>query len=597
MKSSVKIKLNGVLITGRIDGIEAFEITIRENDDQGIIVKSYSSELRFYDDGYNILKPILIDNINGFVNNVNVEVYDECCGRLVFEGVISGDAIDWCEPECWISAQVIEKKPILNCVKSRLIYDNELGFLDRPQKKLRYCVDLRPDWIMGLLFTIYAIFNSIIYLILLPLSLVVVVIQSVAFVICQIVCAIPGTPCNSSTCTGGTWTNPNGAFSEISGWMDDMQDRMIQCQWYHPTALVRDYIQNVCDLCGGLTFKSSILNDPSSPYYNLMLFSAPIRKGYKPSQGQNLLITENLPTETLDTLMNTHLKPLFNAQYWIVGNELIFERKDNFVGSGTWIDAEQLLLDGRIVDNQICFNWIDRERPAFGIYKYTLDGSDLLGNEAGIRYEDIVEWNQPPSDSQSGSLDRTMLSSMSRFRGDKVGPDTLESYDDPFWNTLFGGSIANSKGLLLMNQHMAFNYKFMIWDGEDEDNAKIKSFWGPLPGGPVISPPISWSGGGESFESSGGELDVFSLYNYPMWFREDNAGNLYSEFHYIDNPRLPGTKLFEFSFSFTFDCGQFDSIDFAKDVRIRVGSNIKFGEIKEIKVDFVKRVISVSGIV
>jgi hypothetical protein len=595
MKSPVVIKLNGTVITGRIDGIEAFTITLRENDDQGVIVKSYSSELTFYDDGYNILKPLLIDDPNGFINQVDVQIFDECCGRLVFDGYIQGDGIDWCDPECWISAQVIEKNQALNCVKSKLIYDDKFGFLTRPQKKLRYCVDVRPDWILPTLMLIYGLFNVVLYAVLLPLSLVVVVIQSVAFVICQIVCAIPGTPCNSQTCSGGTWTNPSGAFSEISGFMDDLQDRMIKCQWYHPTPLVRDYVKNVCDICG-LQFQSSILNDPASPWYNLLMFSAPIRRGYKPSDSSPYLITENLPIETLDTLMNSHLKPLFNAQYWIVGNTLIFERKDYFTGQNTWIDAEQLLNDGRIVDNQICFSWIDEPKPAFGQYEYSLDGADILGNEAKIRYFDIVEWNSPPSDAQSGSLDQFFLSSMSRFRSDFAGPDSLEGFDNPYWNTVFGNAIADSRGLLLMSQHMAFNYKFMIWDpASGDENAKVKGNWTDfgvtgINVGQLFSPIF------DGYSPTSG-IPFDKMFNYPMWVKENGINNLYSRFHYIDNPRLPGNKMFNFNFTYSFECGEFDAIDFSKSIRLRVGNTTKFGEIKELQIDFVKRTIAVSGIV
>jgi hypothetical protein len=82
-----------------------------------------------------------------------------------------------------------------------------------------------------------------------------------------------------------------------------------------------------------------------------------------------------------------------------------------------------------------------------------------------------------------------------------------------------------------------------------------------------------------------------------MWFNEDNANNLYTLFHYINNPRVPGNKLYDFSFTFDFDCGEFSSIDFTKNVRLKVGNNIKFGQIKELTVDFVKRTIAVRGIV
>jgi hypothetical protein len=595
MKSPIVIKLNGTVITGRIDGIEQFNVTYRENDDDGGLVKSYSSELKFYDDGYLLLKNILIDNPNGFINEVNVELFDECCAQPVFTGYIVGGSIDWCDPECWISTQVVQARPELNCIKSRLIYDNELGFLNRPQKKLRYCLDLRPDWILGFLFNVYAIFNILIYAILLPLSLVVVAIQSIAFVVCSVVCAVSPN-CTFADCQGGTWTNPVGAFSEISGWLDDLQDRMIKCQWYHPTPLVRDYIKNVCDVCG-LTFQSSILNDPASPYYNLMLFSAMIRRGYKPGDTESRLISENLPIETLDTLMNRHLKPLFNAQYWIVGNTLVFERKDFFATSAQWIDAEQMLADGRIIDNQICFSWIDTPKPAFGQYTYSMDASDLLGNETKLRYDEIVEWNSPASDTQSGSLDRVLLSSMARFRGDWAAPDTFDLfYNTPYFNTVFGGAIANSEGLLLMSQHTAFNYKFMIWDpASGDENAKIKGDWsdygiGQVGVGQLFSPPL------DDYTYMA-QIPSNRLFNYPMWFKEGIPLNLYTRFHFIDNPRLPGAKMYNFNFTFGFDCGEFDAIDFSKSIRIRVGNSIKFGEIKELQIDFVRRTIGVSGIV
>lgn len=596
MKSPVVIKLNGTTITGRIDGIESFEITIRENNEQGVIAKSYSSELTFYDDGYSILKPVLIDNINGPVNEVDVQVFDECCGRLVFDGVIRGDSIDWCEPECWISAQIVEKKPALNCVKSRLIWDSEsTGFLNRPVKNVRYCVDIRPDFLLPIYMVIYAILNLWLYSLMIPLSLALAPASVIVFLLCNIICAVSPGCTIADDCVGSAWVNPVNVITGLTDLMNDLNNRLIQCQWYHPTAFVRDYIKNVCDVCG-LTFESSILNDPASPYYNLLLFSAPVRKGYKPSETQNTLITENIPNETLDTLMNQHLKPLFNGEYWIVGNRLIFERKDYFTGSGTWIDAEQMLADGRIIDNRICFSWIDRPRPAFGEYQYSPDGSDLIGNEAFERFNEIVEWNSPPSDAQSESLNRVFTSSMARFRGDEAGPDGYRFVENNLvLNLLFGNAIPNSRNLLLLSQHTPFNYKFLIWDESSPDaNSLIKrNYSSAYTGGTVYG--TQWNPFDGVTENAA--LNPNTLFNYPMWFNEYNDGNLYTNFHYIDNPRLPGTRLFNFSFSFGFDCGEFDAIDFSKDVRIRMGSNVKFGEIQEIKIDFVKRTIAVSGIV
>ena len=555
MKSPIVIKLNGITITGRIDGVEQFNVTWRENDDDGGLAKSYSSELRFYDDGYSILKTLLIDDPNGFINEVDVQIFDECCGRLVFDGFISGSSIDWCDPECWIAGSVIEKKAALNCVKSTLITDNHDGFLDQAQKKLRYCVEPRPEFIYVILFYVYGAINLLIAIV-----------------------------------TLGT--------SEIFGFMDNFKARMIQCNFYHPTPLVRDYIQNVCRKCG-LTFQSSILNDPGSPYFDLLLFSAPIQKGYKPSDTESKLIEQNVPIETLDTLFTRHLNSIFNAKYWIVGNTLVFERKDFFSNTNQWIDSEQLLNDGRIVDNQICFSWIDKPQKAFAIYKYSMDAFDITSNEAGGRYEDIVEWNSPPSERQKDALELTLASSKSRFRNDAAGPDVLlEASSNFLFSLTTNAFIQSTNGNLLMANHTASNYKFIIWNaGSGNDFARANFNYSTTFTGGNVNRPYWPPGIPNPLLVNVTSIPPANLYNYPMTFNEDNENNLYTLFHYIDNPRLPGTRLFNFNFTFSFDCGQFDAIDFSKSVRIRVGNSVKFGEIKELQIDFVKRTIGVSGIV
>jgi hypothetical protein len=187
---------------------------------------------------------------------------------------------------------------------------------------------------------------------------------------------------------------------------------------------------------------------------------------------------------------------------------------------------------------------------------------------------------------------------MARFRDDFAGFDAIGWAANTPANTAFGNAIADSRTLLLMSQHTAFNYKFLIWDDSSPiDNAIVQRFYSnAFTGGPVIE--------NLYYNYSIAETTIFdqpvpddALYNYPMWFNENNANNLYSLFHYINNPRVPGAKMYDFSFTFEFDCGEFDSVDFSKNIRLRVGNNIKFGEVKELTVDFLKRTIAVKGIV
>lgn len=594
MKAPVVVKLNGVLVQGTINGVDSFEITYREDDEQGILTKSYSTELTFYDDGYNILKTALIDDPNGFINEVVAEIYDECCGNLVLTGVIRGDSVDWCEPECWITCQIVEKTPELNCVKSTLIADNHDFFLNRPQKKVRYCVEMRPQYIVDILMAIYAILNIAMIGLLFPIAGFLFVYQGIIFLLCSAFCLV-SPDCDQADCSGNPITDPFQTIRDLTDIIDNINNRLIHCQWYHPTALVRDYIENVCRKCG-LTFQSSILNDPASPYYNLLLFSAPVRKGYKPADTESRLIVDNVPIETLDTLMQRYLKPLFNARYWIKDGVLIFERRDYFQNLDTWIDADTMLNNGRILDDRICLSWIDDEKYAYGVYKYQEDGSDLLAYEAAHRYNTTVEWNNPPSDAQSGVMENFFGSGIARFRDDGAGWEATGF--NGIINALFLNALANSRDLLLMSQHTAFNYKFLIWDGvENDERALIKrDYNSSFTGGDVIGD-YYYRIGYDEVVAEDVPLPWTKLFNYPMYFNENNTNNLYTLFHYINNPRTPGNKLYEFRFSFEYDCDEFESIDFQKNIRLKIGSSIKFGEIKELKVDFVRRIVEVSGIV
>jgi hypothetical protein len=326
------------------------------------------------------------------------------------------------------------------------------------------------------------------------------------------------------------------------------------------------------------------------------LFSAPVRKGYKPSGTEPRLISDNLPIETLDTLMQRHLIPLFNARYWIVDGVLIFERKDFFANTETWIDVEELLNSGNVIDNKICISWIDEEKYAYATYDYLRDASDILSSEAGERYNRTVEWNSPYSEAQSGVMENIFQSSIARFRDDRAG------YEATGWsglpNLLMFNAFADSRDLLLMSQHTADNYKFLIWDATSpEDEARIKRDYSTgFTGGNVIGNDYYNIGNGQWVEE-GVALDPTKLFNYPMWFNENNTNNLYTKFHYINNPRFAGNQLYNFELTIEFDCVQFDMIDFRKNIRLKIGSSIKFGEIKELQIDFMRRTIQISGIV
>jgi len=582
----MKIEFNGVLLTGRIEGTEKFEVTISRQSEDHRTTKKFSSELTFFDDGFDLIKSVLIDDPNGFVNKIDVKVYDECCEEAVFEGVIRGDAVDWCEPICSATCQVIEEPEALNCVKSTLIYDNHAGFKDRQHPAIRYCLETRPAFIqVAGIFAAWG-FNLATIGTLIPLVISVFLLFSIVYSICLTISAIlaiiPGV---SPPDCSGTFVNPVATIELILWSMDEVQEKFIQCGRFHPSPYLRDYINNVCDKCG-LTFQSSILNDPSSIYYNVALFSAAVEKGRDQNSTNQSLISGNEPILTLEQLLSEHLIPVFNADWRIVGTELIFERKDYFLNLATWINTSDLDASGDLIGGEVCFNWIDEERPAFGRYEYTRDAQEYIGFEAARRYNDLVEWNSPPNPIQSGFKQVTLPFAAARFSDDDVEIDIYSFFADlagGAFDLTWSGAFSESKYFLLMNQHTAFQMKLLLLEDSvaTSNNLTRRNYPPSFAGAIWIDGEFVWNE---------------SLFNYPLWF-DDNPNNLYTLFHYIDDPRLPGTQNFEFDFEFVFNCGQYQDFDFNKTIEMIKSGSVVNGVPKEIVVDFSNRTIKVKGIV
>lgn len=586
--SNMKIEMNGALITGRIDGLESFKVTIENKTDDNRIAKSFSSELTFYDDGFDLIKANLIDDPNGFTNSIDVTVYDSCCQEPVFVGMIRGDSIDWCDPGCSVTANLIEEEEAINCVKSTLIWDNHNGFMNQDQPAIRYCLEMRPVFIQVVILWLAFILNIALIGILIPIIAVVFVIFGIIYIICSIISAIasviPGV--SGPDCNDG-WTNPINIINNILDGLDSLQDSLIGCGRFHPSPFVRDYIQNACSKCG-LTFQSSILNDPASIYYNLAYMSAEVEKGRKNNSTNFKLIEGNEPLFTLEIFLSDVVAPLFAAKWEIKNGLLILEREDFFQNTATWINTFDLDQAERLIDGVVCYNWIDEDRAAFGRFEYTKDGQEYVGNEASPRFNDIVEWNDPPNPIQSGEFKFQTPTAPSRFRDDDIEVDVYSFFADALGgavNAVFGGAFSESQYFLLMNQHTCFAGKFLLLDESTAQSTNYvrRNYNNAFTGGNV--------------QEDGTTIQSDARFNYPLWFKEENANNLYTNFHFIRNPRNPGSQNFDFEFEFVFECDEYQDFDFTKGVEVVKSQTTLTGVVQKIEVDFVKRIIKVNGIV
>lgn len=557
--------------TGRIDGINEFSVTIREDSDEGMVASTFSSELTFYDDAYQVIYNALINNPTGFNERLLVKVYDDCCKDAVFEGYIRGDAIDWCESDCSVTANIVEDNKDLNCIKNTLIWDNHNGFLNRNHFPVRYCIEVRPLFIQILISIIILVVYNIVYILIFPII-------RLFLIVCNLIAGF-------TRILGGDPPDCSGLVDTFTGF-DELGEIVVPCGFIHPSPYIRDYIKNVCDKCG-LQFSSSIFNQNNygGDYYYSVLMSAQVKKGKDPDSTDYRIIEDNKPVETLDMFLNQYLVPIFNAK-WLVDNGILyFERKDYFLTNLQWIDSDQLLANGKIVDNKICWNWIDKERYAFGRYEWQRDGVDIDGNEAFNRFNDLVDWNtNPVSSAQKGEKKVSISASPSRYQQDGIEPslrDLIGNIGNAILDIITRNKWSEWTNLMIMSQHTPFNYKFLRVD--PGSNGEIKRYY-----------PDSYTGG-----SVGVNED--KRYNYAFWFQERNnstllQNNLYDRFHAIDNPRLAGAVQYEFKFKFQFDCGQYKDFSFGKYVKLTRGGLSLNGKVQELSIDFNNRVIEVKGV-
>ena len=142
--------------------------------------------MTFYDDGYAIIKAALIDDVNGFAEQLPVRIFDEVCGKVVYEGVIKGDSIDWCEPECSVRANLIQDDPVASCIQNKLIYDDTYGFLNKNQFVLRYCIVHRPLFLQMVVNRLMAFAKISLYLLILIVGFLTFTVNLLIWAVCGI---------------------------------------------------------------------------------------------------------------------------------------------------------------------------------------------------------------------------------------------------------------------------------------------------------------------------------------------------------------------------------------------------------------------------
>jgi hypothetical protein len=542
------IKINGTPIQGRIEGLEDFTLNYSRDSETGRTQKSYTNQLKFYDDGFAIIYPLMVANPNGLNQSATVEVWDDCCNAPVYRDlIIRGDMVDFCANDCFVTCRLTRQDPdelIYQCLSKYEISSNRNGYFNHPpsgQPKFPlvvYCNELRPNWLMAsLLITIF--FNLWIGLSLIPFIIAIIVsITFFLYGICQFLRGLeniinsflPGNPVNlTPTICDQLIDDPLFLIKEAKNFIDRIIENFIGCGRKHPTPLYRQYIENACQICGINQFNSSILNDPNSEYYNALYFNAPADSGSRQAVGY---ISENRPTATMLSWLDVIAKD-FNARWWISQNQLYFERKDFFLSQPVIYDAVVNASTGDILEG-VCFSY--NEGKLFSSIKVeaVMDALDDVGNEDRNRYTVYFDYGSNPN--WEGANKKALSYSPARFRNDGIEPDILTQFGSlPLANQLFLGNFSQFSRALLMSKGTASNPKMLIWDGQSYTDAYVKLYNG--------------------------------VQNMPAMVNSGQS-DLYDKFHRIDDPNQNPFRFWNAEFTVRANCQLVQQLDVNRTVRL-----------------------------
>lgn len=442
----LRIKLNGNLVpTNQTSPIADAEIKLtRDRSLTADFSSSFSANLTFYGDAYYTLLNELILAPGARANQVKIEIYDDCCQRdgeftLLYVGKITSNDLSFCsegdEKGCRITATSKSNTSDdiqYSCIRTKVVSANNspdpnnprLGFQYQEHPYIRYCYKIRPNF----LHDIIIILGFAIYLITFVLIPITAIISGIVAFLNALGAGIDFVPSQPGNQTPLEW---------FLGVQKDIGEFLSGCEEGAISPYVRSYIGNVCNSCG-LTFESSILNDPSSDYYNLVYFSLPARGGdddYHDNTGQIMEKTVrnyfdlNAPLDTGAAFLDD-LAKVFNAVWWIEGGVLYFEQQPKSLP--IWLDLVAGTEAARV--RSICFK-IPTEQPcAIGSFLYRKDMIDTVSSEVLRWYNDYVDYQQtqfntrPYNPNLSGECKHDFPYSPANFRKTGTSRDVIDTY-------------------------------------------------------------------------------------------------------------------------------------------------------------------------
>ena len=388
----------------KVGGIDADS----PNQNSSDVKTGFTNNISFYGAEAKYLSDVLISHAEARANYVKIEIWEDCCsvengGLQLFRGVIKYNGIDWSSKNgsiddcfnCHVDITAESDDVIAGhykCIQDNLIKDpckdsngNKIpcanSFTGNKHFQnygghpfVQYC-SCRSD-----------VSGYIASFLLAPMYLVLVTLSPIIFIINLILVPVNWVKVHL------LGQDPIDGLPEDMGWTGDflnsLKNLMVPCNKGHIAPFVRDFIKNVCDKCG-LTFQSTILNDATSAYYNLVLFSPTGDNGdFNAADNRKDYWAKSVPTYNLVKLLN-ELGRVFNSKWWIANNVLKFEHTAN--SPNVWVDFSTPNTEFRITD--LDFKWGKKTLPAAATFDYMEDGIDETANLNLREYRETVNYH------------------------------------------------------------------------------------------------------------------------------------------------------------------------------------------------------------
>lgn len=503
----MRLFINGTEYTGETDGLDDFTLELGLNESTKTVGKLLSSQMIATGQLYDVLKGYFFANCDSWIKSMKALFRIDICGGINIDSEITSEGIEWCPDKGEISFNMKSGDQVSKAydrLDSEYVWEN--GFIEQNDTPIVYYVD-QPNW-MQLVLLYFSI----------PIRVILDTISGIIKSLCEAVTLGFG-KCDINF--------TNDVFKNFDTWISGTG------RW-GVAPLVREMLDYQCQQVG-LKFKSSILIDQSSEYYNLALFclTGGEHGTYKNTSRPEVVRVFNINTPLYTSVqLLQELSQVFNADFRIIGDTLCFERKDYFdkIRTNKIFNIKDVCLEG-----DFCISYNTSDACSYGEYAYQQDVFDGEGNKMlKKRYSDKLEFNDPYNPAQKGKCQVTLNFAPPRFMFDEVSfndngffnftyqIDEFRDGADSFLSNIFleNEGLKRYRDMVLSSGGLTLHKLLILEPGFNRKDAF------------TIRQPMGTKNG-----------KTFYNYNYPLHIKEDaEYSELAKNFYWIDNPRLRKDK-------------------------------------------------------